>query len=108
MEELIKSIATYTGFFVEGLAAVIIAIASAKALINYFKGFITENFHKVESEQIRINLGSSMAVALELLPGADVLMTAITPSWNDIGMLAAIAALRTGLNYFLSKELKEV
>jgi hypothetical protein len=39
---------------------------------------------------------------------ADVLATAIAPSWDDIGKLAAIAVLRTALNYFLEKELEHM
>jgi uncharacterized membrane protein len=40
--------------------------------------------------------------------GADVLATAVAPSWDDIGKLAAIAILRTALNYFLERELKHI
>ncbi|WP_446717667.1 DUF1622 domain-containing protein [Deinococcus sp. UR1] len=36
---------------------------------------------------------------------ADILRTAIAPSWDDIGKLAAIATLRTLLNYFLQREI---
>jgi uncharacterized membrane protein len=60
------------------------------------------------AEESRVRFGSSVAVALEILLGADVLATAVAPSWNDIGKLAAIAVLRTALNYFLGKELKEI
>jgi uncharacterized membrane protein len=45
-------------------------------------------------------------VALELLLAADILATAIAPTWDDIGKLAAIAVLRTALNYFLERELR--
>jgi uncharacterized membrane protein len=38
---------------------------------------------------------------------ADILNTAVTPSWNDIEKLAAIAALRTALNYFLEREIQQ-
>jgi hypothetical protein len=31
--------------------------------------------------------------------------TAIAPSWHDIGQLAAIAVLRTALNFFLEREI---
>lgn len=55
-----------------------------------------------------MQFGSSVAIALELLLGADVLATAVAPSWDDIGKLAAIATIRTALNYFLEKELKLV
>lgn len=32
--------------------------------------------------------------------------TAIAPTWNDIGPLAAIAVIRTGLNFFLERDLE--
>jgi uncharacterized membrane protein len=44
-------------------------------------------------------------VALEFELAADILRTAITPSWNDIGQLAAIVVLRTVLNYSLQQEI---
>lgn len=33
--------------------------------------------------------------------------TAIAPTWQQIGQLVAIAAIRTGLNYFLNKDVQE-
>ncbi len=36
----------------------------------------------------------------------EILATAIAPTWDEIGKLAAIASLRTALNYFLERELK--
>jgi len=53
-----------------------------------------------------IHFGSSLTVALELLLVADILATAIATTWDEIGKLAAIAALRTALNYFLERELR--
>jgi uncharacterized membrane protein len=47
-----------------------------------------------------------LTIALELLLAADILATAIAPTWDDIGKLAAIAVLRTALNYFLERELR--
>ena len=46
-----------------------------------------------------------LAVALEFELAADILRTAVAPTWNEIGQFAAIAALRTALNYFLGKEI---
>jgi uncharacterized membrane protein len=45
-------------------------------------------------------------LALEFQLGADILSTAIAPSWNQIGKLGAIAVVRTGLNYFLTREIQ--
>ena len=40
--------------------------------------------------------------------GAHILETAVTPSWDDIGKLAAIAVIRTFLDYFLGRDVSEV
>jgi uncharacterized membrane protein len=54
---------------------------------------------------VRLRLGRWLAVALEFELAADVLRTAVAPTWNEIGQLAAIVVLRTALNYFLQKEI---
>jgi uncharacterized membrane protein len=38
---------------------------------------------------------------------ADIIDTASAPTWDDIGRLAAIAVIRTFLNYFLERDLAE-
>jgi uncharacterized membrane protein len=105
MEEIAKNITNITSHAVEILAAVIIGIAVLFVLYTYLSSFYP-NSKKINRELIRIRFGSSVAVALELLLGADVLATAVAPSWDDIGKLAAIATIRTVLNLFLEKELK--
>ena len=54
----------------------------------------------------RLILARHLALALEFELGADILGTAISPSWDQIGKLGAVAVIRTGLNYFLSMEMK--
>ena len=39
---------------------------------------------------------------------ADIIDTSAAPSWTDIGQLAAIAAIRTFLNYFLERDYAEI
>lgn len=105
MEKIAKEITNIVSHAVEILAAIIIGIAVLYVLYSYLSSFYPRS-GKGSKESIRINFGSSVAVALELLLGADVLATAVAPSWDDIGKLAAIATIRTVLNFFLEKELK--
>ena len=107
METIVKSSTVLISLGIEALAAVVIAFSVLKALYLYSGRFTTKAVIW-SNEAIRIQLGSSIALALELLLGADILQTAIAPSWSDIGQLAAIAGLRTGLNLFLGKEIKEI
>jgi uncharacterized membrane protein len=73
--------------------------------LNYLQLFSNNDGNVIQT--IRINFGSALTLALELLLAADILTTAIAPSWDDIGKLAAIAVLRTALNYFLERELRK-
>ena len=57
--------------------------------------------------EIRMNLGSWLALGLELALAADVLRTVVVPTWDEIGKLAAIVVVRTVLNYFLAREIQE-
>jgi uncharacterized membrane protein len=56
---------------------------------------------------VRLDLARYLVLALEFQLGADILTTAVAPSWDQIGKLGAIAVIRTTLNYFLMYELRE-
>jgi len=105
MEEIAKQITINVSHAVEILAALITGIAVVQTIYSFIIQFKSS---RISKEDIRIQFGNSAAVSLELLLGADVLATAVAPSWSDIGKLAAIAAIRTALNYFLGRELKNV
>jgi len=107
MEEIAKKITIYISHTLEIISATVIATALIKLIFNYFKSFLKTK-SGLSAMQARVTFGSAVSVSLELLLGADVLATAVAPSWDDIGKLAAIAILRTALNYFLERELKHV
>lgn len=105
MKEVAEVITKNLSSAVEVLAAFVIAVALIKFLYKYIRHIFNPS-DGLSNQSIRINFGSSLALSLELLLGADILATAIAPTWDDIGKLAAIAVLRTALNYFLERELK--
>ncbi len=107
MEETAKAIARYLSIAVEILGALVIGIALLQFLMEYAKNLLARKPY-FSNSWLRVRFGSSLALALELLLAADILRTAVAPTWDDIGKLAAVAAIRTALNYFLEKELKEI
>lgn len=56
---------------------------------------------------VRLTLGRFIALGLEFQLASDVMRTAVAPSFEELGKLAVVAALRTALNYFLSREIAE-
>ena len=107
IDKIIKIMAQYVAYFAEGAAALIIIIGTLQAIWIYFRRALfssTESYCR-EITQSRIQLGHSLSLGLEFLIGADILKTAVAPTWQDIGQLAAIVAIRTVLNFFLMREL---
>jgi uncharacterized membrane protein len=45
-------------------------------------------------------------LGLEFELAADIIGSVISPTWEDIGELAAIAVIRTFLNFFLERDLE--
>ncbi len=105
MKEIAEIITKYLSSTLEVIAALVIWISLFKFLYKYFFHVLKPN-DGITNQTIRIQFGSGLTVALELLLAADILATAIAPTWDEIGKLAAIASLRTALNYFLERELK--
>ncbi len=89
----------------ETAGAVTIAIGAISTIVHMVRQ--TAAHERVSFTAARSSLSRYLVLALEFQLAADILETAIAPQWAEIGQLAAIAAIRTGLNYFLSREITE-
>ena len=90
---------------VESTGAVVIALGVGIALSAFARSLLARK--PADFNAIRLVLARYLAMALEFQLGADILSTAVAPSWNEIGKLGAIAVIRTTLNFFLSREMQE-
>ena len=111
--ENLKSVVLWLATGVELLAVVIIVAAVVEAVVRVVGAFNVELHPQgrtypalSKKEEIRLRLGRWLVLGLEFLLAADILKTAVAPTWTEIGQLAAIAALRTALNHFLRREIK--
>ena len=106
MEAIFKTLAGYVALAVEAAAVLLIAIGAAEALAHV----LTKEFRQ-HSPGVRrsawIRFAVWLVLGLEFELGADVIRTAISPTWSDIGQLGAIATIRTVLNYFLEKDVEK-
>lgn len=91
---------------VEIAAAIIIALAVVEAALRTAWLFLQRHQPPGAKENLRLRLARWLAVSLEFELAADILRTAIAPTWDEIGKLAAIATIRTLLNFFLEKEIQ--
>ena len=104
-EDGVRELVQWLRLGVETIGALIVALGVVLAAILFLRALATRQ--TADFNAIRLTLSRYLALALEFQLGADILSTAVAPSWTEIGKLGAIAIIRTVLNYFLSKEMKE-
>ncbi len=105
-EFVLTAIVEYMTLFAELCGAIIIAAAVVRAILAVLPRLVRGPTNDHYQEEIRLQLGKSLALALEFELGADILKTAVAPTLAVIAQLAAITVLRTMLNYFLERELR--
>jgi uncharacterized membrane protein len=106
IEDFFFAIAQIGEVLLEGIAVVCVLIgifATARLVKTFPRRRGRTEFSFVE---VRLNFGLWLALALEFQLGADILNTTIAPTTEALIRLAAIAVIRTFLNYFLSKEIE--
>lgn len=105
IEEIIIGGVQWLRLIVETIGATVVAMGVLIAVYLILKTLIAGR--AISFNQIRLTLARYLALGLEFQLGADILSTAIAPSWDQIGKLGAIAVIRTALNYFLMREMRE-
>lgn len=91
---------------VEAAGALIIFVGALVATVRVAEAMVRKRTERRFS-RIRLGLGRYLALGLEFQLASDILSTAIAPGFEEIGKLAAIATIRTALNYFLNKEIAQ-
>lgn len=91
---------------VEGAGAVVVFVG---AIVGFVR-FVIVAVRDREPERfvpVRLDIGRYLLLGLEFQLAGDILRTAIAPTLTQIGELAAIAAIRTALNFFIGREIIE-
>ena len=106
MEEWLIYLTRQAVLVINGLALVVILYGAVQAFLVAAGLF----FHPEDTAHraVWLRFGRWLVAGLTFQLAADIIETAITPSWEDIGRLAAIAVVRTFLNFFLERDLKEL
>lgn len=89
------------------IGVVIIAVGAINAVARYLLGLFGA-LDAIGIDEMRLDLGRNIVLAVEFLLAADIIKTIVTPDYYEIGMLGALVVIRTVLTYFLNKELAEI
>lgn len=110
MEQLLVDLSETTVLLVQFLALIFIMLATVRLLFDVVRMLFRQWNGQADphaSRRIWLDYARWLIAALTLQLSADIIESAIAPSWESIAQLAAIAAIRTFLNYFLEKDMHE-
>lgn len=96
---------------VELMALIVITIGTVEAFVRGIPGALKRDNAHPAIRAFWMRYSRWLVAGLTFQLAADIIETSIAPSWDEIGKLAAIAVIRTFLNFFLERdqcELREI
>jgi uncharacterized membrane protein len=106
-EQLLRAFASQVALAAELVSVLVVALGGIVTLarlgLALRRGRLTDHATR---KAIFVGFAGWIILALEFALGADIVRSAIAPTWDDIGQLAAIAAIRTFLNFFLERDVE--
>jgi uncharacterized membrane protein len=107
MEETFRMIAGMVALTIEAGVVLILALGTAEAVLRMARNLIIGDIYGRARREVWLRLAGWLILSLEFALAADIIRTAIAPTWDEVGKLAAIAGIRTVLNFFLGRDLAE-
>jgi uncharacterized membrane protein len=107
MEEIFKHIASHVALGLEAVAVIVIAWGGLRSVFEILGVILSRDSQVSHKKEIWMRFGVWLLLGLEFELAADIVKTAVAPTWIDIGQLGAIAVIRTFLNYFLERDVEK-
>jgi uncharacterized membrane protein len=108
VEEWLALATKHAVLAIDAMALVIIAVGSIEAFFSALRVMFASSATGLERREVWLRYARWLVAGLTFQLAADVILTSITPSWEELGRLGAIAVIRTFLNFFLERDLAEV
>jgi len=90
---------------IDAMAAVLIVIGTVEAFISVFLAMAKSNHEK---RDVWLRYARWLVGALTFQLAADILETSLRMSWTTLGQLAVVAVVRTFLDYYLERDIRDV
>ena len=107
MEEWLVVISKWAVHCIDALALVVLFFGTMQAFINGLRIMLSSSVTNHQKREVWLEYSRWLVYGLTFQLAADIIETAVAPSWNDIGQLGVIAVIRTFLDYFLGRDISE-
>ena len=107
MKEWLVTVTEFSILVIDALALLVIVLGTLEAFVSGLRVMLSSVSSHVKRDGW-LRYARWLVVGLTFQLAADIIETSISTSWEAIGRLAAIAVIRTFLNYFLERDLAEL
>ncbi|HYJ51667.1 MAG TPA: DUF1622 domain-containing protein [Allosphingosinicella sp.] len=107
MEPLLDLVAGWVATAIELVMVLVLVVGAIEALIDTIRQLLRRQKVRESIRETWLRFAAWIILALEFALAADLIRTIVSPTWDEVGMLAAIGAIRTLLSFFLGRDLEE-
>jgi uncharacterized membrane protein len=107
MQEWLTGIAGFTVTGIHAMALLVVVFGTAQAFVNSVRAMFRPSATGNHFQTGYIQYARWLVAGLTFQLAADIIETAFSPSWDEIGRLAAISFIRTFVNFFLERDMAE-
>jgi uncharacterized membrane protein len=107
VEALLHEAAHFSAILIEAIAVAVILAGALEAVVDIVRLAFAHRATNEERREIWLKFARWLVAGLTFQLAADIVNTSFNSTWEQLGRLAAIAAIRTLLSFFLDREVEE-
>ena len=107
MKDWLTLIAFNVVMIIQIMALLVVAFGTIQAFIHSLRAMVSPSTSGQHFHSGYVQYARWLIAGLTFQLAADIIQTAFAPSWDEIGQLAAIAAIRAFVNYFLEHDMAQ-
>jgi uncharacterized membrane protein len=107
IETLLNEIARYVALAIQAIAVLVVAIGTLRAVLDMTRVALASGGRE-EQRKVWVHYARWLVAGLTFQLAADVVGTSFSPTWDEVGKLAAVAGIRTVMSFFLDREMEDV
>lgn len=108
MRDWLTGIADYMILMIHAMALLVVAFGTVQAFVQSIRAMFNQTPTGHRFHRGYVQYARWLVAGLTFQLAADIIATAFSPSWEEIGHLAAISVIRTFVNYFLERDMAAV
>ena len=107
MREWLIAVTEFSVVVIDAMALLIVVVGTVAAFVSAVRAFFAPLPGR-ERRTVWLSYARWLVAGLTFQLAADIIESSITQSWEAVGRLAAVAVIRTFLDYFLERDMNDI